>query len=189
MALTSMQLVNRALVKIAAAPIDGFEDGSTESLVAATLYASTRDALISAHPWSFATAQRRLNRLVGRPVADFDYAYQLPADFLRALSAGLSNDGRGLDYRIVERRLHTNAEEVTLSYIFRPMEPAFPPFFDEALIARLSAEFCLPITESTTRTEALNKLAENAFRRARIIDAQQDTPVRFEGFSLTGVRN
>ena len=189
MALSSIELTNRALIKIAAAPISGFEDGTAEAIVAGTLYGSTRDALLSAHPWSFASAQRQLPRLVAKPIADFDYAYQLPADFLRALSAGESADGRGLDYRIVERRLHTNAETVTLTYIFRPMETAFPPFFDQALIARLSAEFCLPITESTSRADALHKLAEDSFKRARLIDAQQDVPGRFEGFSLVGVRS
>ena len=188
MALSRIELVNRALVKIAAAPIGGFEDGTAESVVAGTLYPSTRDALLSAHPWSFATAQRALPRLAGRPVADYNYAYQLPGDFLRALSAGRASGGRGLDYRIVERRLHSDAAEVTLTYIFRPAEQAFPPFFDEALIARIAAEFCLPVTESTTRSEALHKLAEDAFRRARLVDAQQDLPSRFEGFSLVGVR-
>ena len=128
-------------------------------------------------------------RLVGRPIADFDYAYQLPGDFLRALSAGPRDDGRGLDYRIVERRLHTNSSDVTLTYIFRPNEVTFPPFFDQALIARLSAEFCLPITESTSRADSLHKLAENSFRQARLIDSQQDVPTRFEDFSLVGVRS
>jgi hypothetical protein len=188
MALSSIQLSSRALIKIGATPISGFEDGTAESLVAATLYPSTRDAMLSAHPWSFATAQRVLPRLVGVPAADYDYAYQLPSDFLRALSAGEAGYGRGLDYRIVERRLHTNAASVTLTYIFRPNESAFPPFFDQALIARLAAEFCLPITESTTRSEALQRLADDQFRQARLIDAQQDVPPRFEDYTLIGVR-
>ena len=188
MALNSIQLASRALIKIGATPIAGFDEGTAESLVAATLYPSIRDALLSAHPWSFATAQRTLPRLVGNPAADFDYAYQLPSDFLRALSAGQSGYGRGLDYRIVERRLHTNAVSVTLTYIFRPNESAFPPFFDQALIAKLAAEFCLPITESTSRAEALHKLADDAFRQARLIDAQQDVPSRFEDYTLVGVR-
>ena len=188
MALNSIQLASRALIKIGATPIAGFDEGTAESLVAATLYPSVRDALLSAHPWSFATAQRDLPRLVGTPPADFDHAYQLPPDFLRALSAGAAGRGRGLDYRIVERRLHTNAGTVTLSYIFRPGESTFPPFFDQVLIARLAAEFCLPITESTARAEAMCKLAEGEFRQARLIDAQQDVPARFEDYTLVGVR-
>jgi hypothetical protein len=188
MALNGIQLSSRALIKIGATPIAGFEEGTAESLVAATLYPSIRDALLSAYPWSFATAQRTLARLVAVPAADFDYAYQLPADFLRALSAGEAGYGRGIDYRIVERRLHTNAASVTLSYIFRPNETAFPPFFDQALISRLAAEFCLPITESTSRSEALHRLAEDEFKKARLVDAQQDVSARFENFSLVEAR-
>ncbi len=188
MALSSIELASRALIKIGATPIAGFEEGTAESLVASTLYPSTRDALLSAYPWSFATAQRNLVRLVGKPVADFEYAYQLPSDFLRALSAGEQRRGRGADYRIVENRLHTDAEGVVLTYIFRPNESSFPAFFDQSLIARLAAEFCLPVTESTSRAESLTRLAEDEFRRARLIDAQQDVPSRIEDFSLVGVR-
>lgn len=157
--------------------------------VAGTLYASTRDALISSYPWSFATAQRRLAQLSAGPTADYEYAYQLPGDFLRALSAGQSGRGRGIEYRIAERRLHSDADEVILTYIFRSQESETPAYFDQVLIARLAAEFVLPLTESTSRSELLHNLAETEFRRGRLVDAQQDVPPRFEDFSLIEVRN
>lgn len=188
MALSRIALCSRALLMIGATSIASFDEGTAEAEVAANLYPSTCDALLSAYPWSFATAQTTLGRLVAQPVADFEYAYQLPADFLRALSAGQEGRGRGLDYRIAERRLHTDAEEAVLTYIFRPDESAWPPFFDQALIARLAAEFCLPLTESTSRAEALHKLAAEEFRRAKLIDAQQDVPPRFEDFTLIEAR-
>ncbi|MFT6582059.1 MAG: hypothetical protein ACJAU6_002500 [Alphaproteobacteria bacterium] len=188
MALSSLALCSRAMLKIGAGPISGFQEGTPETQVAATLYPSIRDGLLSAYPWSFATAQRRLARLVAQPIADFEYAYQLPGDFLRALSAGQSGRGRGVEYRISERRLHTNAEDVTLTYVFRSKESETPPFFDQALIALLAAEFTIPITESTSRAESLQRLADNAFRTARLVDSQQDQPARFEEFSLVDVR-
>lgn len=188
MALSAIALCSRALLKLGAAGIASFEEGTAEAEIAANLYPPVRDALLSSHPWNFATGQERLPRLAAEPVADFAYAYQLPAGFLRALSAGPDGRGRGLAYRIAERRLHADAESVVLTYVFRPDETAFPPFFDQALIARLSAEFCLPMTESTTRAEALYRLAEAEFRRARLIDAQEETPPRVEDFSLIEVR-
>jgi len=188
MALSPIALASRALIKIGATTIAAFDEGTVEAEVARNLYPSTRDALLSAHPWSFATAQAALPRLIAPPLADFDHAFQLPADFLRALSAGSGEVGRGLDYRIAERRLHTDADEVTLTYVFRPDEGAFPPFFDQALIARLAAEFCLPLTESTARAEALAAAAEDEFRRAKTIDSQQDVPGRIEDFSLVQAR-
>ena len=63
-----------------------------------------------------------------------------------------------------------------------------PPFFDQALIARLAAEFCIPLTESSSRAELLFKLAEQELRAARATDSQQTTTSRFEDFSLIDVR-
>ena len=187
MALTSIALCSRALLKTGCRSITSFDDGTAEAEVAGNLYPSVRDALLSSYPWSFATAQASLPRLVATPVADYDFAYQLPTDFLRALSAGAGR-GRGLEYRIHENRLHTNASEVVLTYIFQPDEREFPPFFDQALIARLAAEFCVPLTDSTSRTEALLKVADNEFKQARSVDAQQTTIEAIDDYPLIGAR-
>ncbi len=189
MALSDIALCSRALIKIGAAPITSFDDGSAESEIAGALYAQLRDALLSAYAWSFASGQLALDQLAVTPVADYDYAYQLPNDFLRALSAGSGTRGRGLNYRIVSGALHTNAPDVVLTYIFRPDESSFPPYFDAALIAKLSAEFTIPVTESTSRSETMMRMAEREFERARQIDAQQDTPGRIEDFTLIDVRS
>lgn len=188
MALTAIGLCARALLKIGAAPIQGFADGTAEAEVAAGLFAPTRDALLSAHGWSFATRQTRLARLEAAPPADFRAAFRLPDGFLRALSAGSGGRGRGLSYRIQGSALLADAGEVTLTYIAREAEEAFPPFFDQALIARLAAEFCVPLTENGSRAEMLWRLADAEFRRARLIDAQQDSQPGFEDFTLIEAR-
>ena len=77
---------------------------------------------------------------------------------------------------------------MVLTYIFRSRESEFPPFFDTALIARLAAEFCIPITDSASRADVLMKLAENEFRRAKTIDSQQDTPIHIDDFALVEAR-
>lgn len=188
MALSALALSSRALLKIGAQTIASFDEGTAEAEVAANLYPSVRDALLSAHPWTFATAQRPLPRLVGVPAADYRHAFQLPADFLRAMSAGASGRGQGVPYRIAENRLHADVEAITLTYLFRPDEAEFPPFFASALIARLAAEFCIPLTENTSRTELLFKLADANLRAARLTDSQQDTPRAIEDFSLVAAR-
>lgn len=188
MALSALALCSRALLKIGAQPIASLEEGTAEAEVAANLYPGLRDALISAHPWSFATGQAVLPRLSGVPVADYAYAYQLPAGFLRALSAGSGGRGRGVPYRLHEDRLHCDADQVVLTYIFRPEESEFPPFFASALVARLAAEFCIPLTESSTRAEMLYRLADSELRAARQADSQQATTRAIEGFPLIAAR-
>lgn len=190
MALNSVQLCARALLKVGAQPISSFEENTAEAEIASLLYGVCRDSLLSGHPWSFATAQVQLARLDEAPRADFDHAFSLPGNFLRVLSAGhgQSGRGRGISYRIQERRLHANAETLMLTYIFRPDESVFPAFFDQALICRLAAELCLPLTENTSRTEMLANAAEREFARARTIDGQQQTPQTIERFPLVDVR-
>jgi hypothetical protein len=188
MALSSIELCSSALIKLGADGISSFEDGSAEARVAAHLYPITRDALLCAHPWSFATAHAKLARLALEPTTDFAFAYQLPTDFLKALSAGDEVRGRGSSYRIVNRQLHSDAEDVVLCYLFRPSEGDFPAFFVAALVARLAAEFCLPLTENSTRAERLGRLAEDELRLARLVDSQQDTPGKVEDFTLIKAR-
>jgi len=188
MPLTDLALCSRALLRLGAQPLASLTEGTAEAEVAANLYPGIRDALLSAHPWSFATGQADLARLADIPFADFTACFQLPPDFLRALSAGTGNRGRGAAYRIQEDRLHADADAVTLTYVFRPDESAFPPFFAACLVARLAAEFCLPLTESPTRAEVLFRLADSELRAARLADSQQATPRAIEGFPLVDIR-
>lgn len=75
-----------------------------------------------------------------------------------------------------------------MTYVYRPDESAYPPYFDQALIAKLAAEFTIPVTESTSRAEAMFRMAEREYERARQIDAQQDTPAALQSFPLVDVR-
>jgi len=188
MALSSIELCSSALLKLGATGISSFEDGSAEAQVASSLYPLARDALLSAHPWSFATRQIELARLANRPTATFSYAFQLPNDYLRALSAGERGLGKGLTFQIVNRQLHTDAAAIVLTYLYRPSEGDFPAYFNSALVARLASEFCLPLTENSSRAERLARLADAELKVAKLVDSQQDTPPRFEDFSLIKAR-
>ncbi|TCZ55554.1 hypothetical protein [Roseicella aquatilis] len=188
MPLSALAFCSRALLKLGAQPIASLDEGTAEAEVAANLYPGLRDALLALHPWSFATAQATLPRLAAAPVADVPHAFQLPADFLRAIGAGGPGRGRGLAYRILEGRLHAAAPQVTLTYIFRPAESAFPAHFAAALVARLAAEFCTPLTENTGRAQMLLTQAEAELRAARRADSQQATARALSDFPLISIR-
>ncbi len=188
MALSDIALCSRALLKIGAQPIASLEEGSAEAEVAANLYPGIRDALLASFPWHFASMQATLPQLATPPIADWLCAYQLPADLLRVLSAGSPYLGSGLAYHVLGETLHCNAQQVTLSYIRRVDESQFPAFFAEALVARLAAEFCLPLTEDATRAQVLYSLADAALRAARNTDSQQDTPRAIADFPLLSAR-
>ena len=188
MALSSIELCSSALIKIGANGISSFEDGTAEARIAASLYPLIRDGLLCAHPWSFATAKAELTRLVDDPLTDFAYAFELPAGFLKAISAGAGGRGRGLRYQIIGRQLHADADEVTLTYVFQVGEEDFPAYFAPVLVTRLAAEFCIPLTENTSRADSLHAQAQQELKLARLVDSQQDTPSRVEDFTLIRAR-
>ena len=185
---SAINICSTALMKLGAKSISSFEDGTVEAEISSKMYPMVRDSLLSSYPWSFAVGQIKLNKLNITPIADYQYAYALPNDFLRVVSAGFGVKGSGAEYRIFENRLHTNASEVNLTYIFRPMEENFPAFFYEALVSKLAAELCLPLTENAAATQELQRQAEKVVTNARLVDSQQATPKKFEDFTLIGVR-
>jgi hypothetical protein len=188
MLLSDISICTNALIKIGANSISSFEDGTAEAEVSFNLYPIVKNGLLSAYPWSFATCTKDLARCSEEPIADYKYSYQLPSDFLRVISAGMGNSSRGIEYKIVGNKLYTNHSSVVLKYIYSPREEDLPPYFIESLIAKLASEFCIPITESTSRAEMLKKLSDELFQKARVLDSQQDTPDKFEDFSLVEIR-
>ncbi|MEM9046695.1 MAG: hypothetical protein AAGC81_18595 [Pseudomonadota bacterium] len=188
MTLSNVELCSVALVKLGAEGISSFSDGTAEADVAGTLYDVIRDSLLGVHPWSFATAHAELVQLPTAPLTDFEYAFELPSDFIKALSAGDDCRSRGAVYQVVGREVHTNYEELTFAYIRRADEADFPTYFVSALINRLAAEFCLPLTENASRSELLFRTAETELKLAKLIDSQQDTPPRVEDFTLIEAR-
>lgn len=185
---TDLDLVNRALTKLGASPIAAFTDPSVEASTAGILYPASRDALLASYPWRFATRRAALVQRPDPPAADFRLAYDLPADFLRALSLGGAGRGRGARFAIAEDAVLTDIDPAILTYIAAVGETAMPPHVQDALVARMAAELCLPLTESTSRADLLARLATDALTQARRIDAQQDTPKALAGFPLIEVR-
>lgn len=188
MPLSAVELCATALLKIGAQPITTLEDDSAEAACARRLYPLTRDALLSVHPWSFTLAQARLVPAGDIPIADFAHGFDLPVDHLRTISVGVGGRSRGLVYRIQGRRILTDATEVVLGYQRRVDESELPPFFMPLLVTRLAAEFCIPLTEGSSRAMDLYRLAEIELRTARLIDSQQATPQSFEDFTLIAAR-
>lgn len=190
---TAVQLCSRACLKVGAASITSFEDGTAEAELASALYPSVRDGLLSSYRWRFTFGQAQLSKLVSTPKADYAFQYSLPSDFLLAISlgasaAGLGARGRGAEYRIVDGRLDSDADPALLSYQRRIPEGSFPAYFIYALEWALAAEFVLPLTESTSRTKYIQEQLDYFLRMAKSQDAQQATPSRIEGFPLTDVR-
>lgn len=185
---SDISICSKALSKLGVEGIVSFEDGTAEAEISSSLYELIRDGLLSSYPWTFATAQKKLPRLKDAPIADYKYAFLLPNDYLRIISAGVGSKGMGVEYRISGNNLLTNHPSVVITYIYRVLEENFPAFFCDALTTKLAAEFCLSLMDDNSKANYLSKKAEEEIKTARLIDAQQSTPRKFEDFTLVEIR-
>ena len=181
MAKNEIDIINRALVKVGANPIQGLEENSAESIVIKDLYSGVRDMVLSAYSWSFAKKKSILTKTTKQYI-DGRNIFILPNDILRLLSVDTD------DYELIEGELLSVQDSVFVTYIFRPNVIDFPAYFENTLVAKLASEVCLPLTDSTARTEFLIKIADKEFKACRLIDARQDITGHIIMDSLTGER-
>ena len=188
MSLDSIGICSASLVRLGAHPIRSFSEDTAESSVCSTLYPITRDAVLIAHPWSFSLDQAELQATGVTSIVGFQFAFALPQDLVRTITAGSRGRDRGLVYRIRGNELHTESREVLLTYQRRPSETEFPAYFIPALVGRLAADLCLPLTENSSRAELLAKLAIAELQLAKLVDSQQASPRGIEDFPLIEAR-
>ena len=169
-------ICNEALSEIGAASILALDQDDKNARECNKRYASLRDKLLRAHPWNFAVARAKLGQLSAAPTYEFDFAYQLPSDWLRILSVHDNDAGVGsVEYRIEGRKVLSGASELWLRYVRRVTDPnTFDELFTEALIFRLAWALARPLIQSGTLEELKRKAFEAVMRKARGVDAQED---------------
>ena len=100
-------IVNIALQRIKNTKrISDLGEGTKEANAADDIYDEMRDLLLDLHTWNFATKRVKLGRLSSTPAFGWDYEYELPADFIRVVSAHNNSDERDrLIYRNIGGRV------------------------------------------------------------------------------------
>lgn len=191
MAISDVDIANLALTKLGAQPISSFEDNNTRSAIFNRSYAMLRDK-IQRSRWNFNRAYVSLPALVDSPPFEYQYAYQLPDDYLRlelaaqvqpvgnpppgTISFGpplsivglpgvdLSdyNNSRSQDYRIVGRQIWSNIPP-PLSIIYGKKEPD-PNQFDAFFVEAFASYLAWQLCEQVTNSNAKKAELRDEYR-------------------------
>ncbi len=184
-----------ALNKVGGSNIISLTEGSRNANLCADEYPNARDQLLGDHDWNFAASRVKLAQLTAAPVYEFDHAYRLPADFIRLIAAHDNEAGAGvLDYRLEGddggQLLLSSADQVWVRYVRRVTDPnQMPPSFKRALAFELAVRLAVPIANSRTLREDVDRGAAKTLRKARSIDALQDRPEAFPDGSWIAARD
>jgi len=178
------EIVNVGLRLIGGARITSLTDGSKNANVAKDIYDAVRDDLLRSHKWNFAEKLASLARLSTAPTFEFDYAYALPADWMRTVSVHDNDAGSGaLNYEEAEvagvGALLCSSETVYLKYIYKVTDPnRMPADFRKALSTSLARDMAIPIANSNTLHDAFEKRSTRDINRAKSADALGSPPPR-----------
>lgn len=175
-------VINFALRKVGANPIVSIADGTPSANSVNDMYSEIRDQLLRSHPWNFATKRVQLAESATDPTFEFDYAFALPADWLRTISLHDNDAGHGsVLYRTElvddQRVIVTSSSQAWLRYVASITDPnLMTPDFRMLLAVSLARDLAIPLASSNTLYEQLARQADRLMGQARSTDALDGFP-------------
>lgn len=187
MSATAVSISSNGLLLLGAKPFSDFSEPQDHVTLCANLYPSVRDTVLRAHSWNCATKRVLLSPLASTPAFDFQYEFQLPADWLRTIQVGLK--GNTIPYRSEGRRILANVAALPLVYVFRNDIPGtWSTNLVHVMELAMAASLAYPVTSSTTMMQAKQQEYTAALKVAKAIDGQDDPPEEFEEGSFAEAR-
>lgn len=146
MASSETGICNLALGQIGVGRIADINGVSQVERDCSSIFGDARDEVIADFDWPFARKKVELAQLSEKPAFDYDYAYQLPSDYIQIRGV----HGLNVKYEIVGSQLHCNlSSDCMISYSARITDPTkFSPKFITALTNRLAAYLSNTIKKS-----------------------------------------
>ena len=172
---SDVTIVNRALTLLGERPITAFSDDSKAARLATRDFADERDDLLAAHPWNFAIGRASLAANATAPEWEFARAFDFPVDALRIIL--VSGEELGYEWKVEGRQIVTDlSAPIEIQYVKR-IEDAnlMPPYFREALAAKLAWGWAQSLTGSNTIEAQKEKQYGFKLTAARSADGQEGT--------------
>lgn len=131
------EICNLALIEMGEPQINSIDDLGKAPETLKAVWSHCLNDVMSEHDWHFARqwVSLAVDSTFDSPDGDFEYAYQLPADFLRmAESVKLTKEY----YSVIGTHILSNTEDLKIRYIKIVEDTTkYPAHFINALVARL----------------------------------------------------
>jgi hypothetical protein len=176
--MTKTELANFALSQLGHGRIMDIDEASPVAEAIRSVWDLTRDATLRRREWNFASIRKVLVRLSTAPLFDWTFAYQLPSDYIRAVT--LNGEAAGTSqatWDIEGDVLLSNSEKAELVYIRRVEQvSAWDDGFQKAFATALSAAAAPSITQSMGLADRMEGKAEQAIVKAGGANLAEDRP-------------
>lgn len=190
---SEVNICNQALQMIKhTKQIQSLSQGTKEANACEVIYDEFRDQLLEMHQWNFATKRLKLPRLDTDPVFEYDYAYQMPSDWIRLIQVYQNSQGRGrVVYKIEGDTIVSDQTDLWVRYVARISDPnKMRPLFRRALAKLLASNLAVALASSASLAkEKLSEFENVDLPAAKSADSIQDFEMGLPESSWVGVRH
>lgn len=173
---TSVDICNEALVAFGQEPIMTLDESSKSARRCKQLYDSTRQYLLSLHPWSFALQSINLAPTEDYHSTQWQYAFRRPSDCLKIVRMSVPNS----QYTIEDKYICCNDDSLTLLYVkdLEDVNQFSRPFY--ACCVKALAKALIPsLAENYQHQAQVEKEYAEALREARHFDSVEQQKLEY----------
>jgi len=170
-----VSICNIALTALGETTITALTDPVKRAILCRARYDDVRRAVLRSHPWNCARKSASFAPATGPTDGRYNYAYLLPADFLRMVDSPGDELAR---WDIVGDTLQTNdGPAFFAAYIWDLQDTTkFDPLLVHAIAYSLATELCEPLTQSSTKLQLMQRKLQDKMGDARTIAGQENSP-------------
>ena len=170
-------IINTALMRVGAQGVTAAFQDAPAAQTAAAAYDRVLTYCLSLHPWSFAMRHAALARGTESPAPGWRYAWPLPADCLRVVTAAADGGEQHICYALAGDALQANAAAVIVSYVSSEAA-SVPDAFADALAWRVALEIAPYVQQGGGNARDYLEMFERALDRAKVENDVQQRPER-----------
>lgn len=170
MAITKTQIISLAVMELGHAAVQSLIDGDDMVVAAEQFFDMKLPAVLAAGNWRFATQIQTLSQSAITPPYPWQYAYLLPAGFLKMLR---------IFPNIYDWDIYTNQfiyttfnGTIQMEYTFQPDVSMLPNYFADYFVYEISAALALSTAQNTQFYSALEAKRIQMQALANAIDSQ-----------------
>ena len=167
---TRLDICNQALKNLGETKvITSLTEDTTAARLCNRYYGIALQTMLEAFPWPFATrtatlAARSAN---DRDDIDWQYAYDLPTNYLRIITLGPDSAGANVlgeaYYAVENNTLYTNQADTVIRYVVKSPDPAsYTQHFSNALAAQLAAEIAPGVMQGDSGVQMAQQMLQLA---------------------------
>lgn len=180
-----VDVINGALIELGVSQIFTLQDTSKQARLGVQRFPFSRDEVLRMKPWKSAAARIQLPQLSQGPAFGYQFAYQLPIDYIRMIRAHPDIQF----FKIQGRMLLCNVSPAQIIYVASPDSPSnLDPLLSEAISLNLARKIGFALVQEPSIVGEMDKKFQFAYRLAKMADSMEDTSEAWEALELQNSR-